>query len=234
MNKFALLSICAFSLAAGQLVHAADAPPPFLVVDIGEVLAGSNEAKTYDMLFTERYQSAIQSYQSQLQELQSAYTQANQLNDALNKATDATPKDERERMTAAVKSAVDDFNSKKAMTDNLKTSMEGDLNAKRQDYLAKLITKISDKAKEIAQKRKVGAVVTKNNFLYWDPSWEITKDVIAAINVDVPAPQTTTPAAAATPPLTLPGAGSTPARPAGTTPATRAGGAAAPAASTSK
>jgi hypothetical protein len=124
------------------------------------------------------------------------------------------------------------------MTDSSKASMENNLNSKRQDYLSKLVTKISDKAKEIALKRKVGAVVTKNNFLYWDPSWEITKDVITAINVDVPAPPvTSTPAATATPPLTLPGAGttpSTPARPAGTTPAPRAGGTTAPAATTSR
>ncbi len=203
MKKTALSLLCVASLMAAAPVatHAADsmsAPKPaFLVVDMNAVLAGSIEAQA----LTLKFQGAVEGDNGNLNSI------ANDMNAALSKAQDlqkqyanATVQADKDKIKTEFDSVASLYQSKQQEATTFQKNAEQQLSLQRQTYLQAVVLKIRSAAADIAKKRGVGAVTTTDIALYYDPSWDISKEIITELNSAPPSPApevpSVTPAAA--------------------------------------
>jgi Skp family chaperone for outer membrane proteins len=200
MKKTALSLFCVASLmSAIPATYAADgmtssAPKPaFLVVDMNAVLAGSIEAQALTLKFQGAVEGDNGSLNSIATDMQGALAKAQDLQKEYANATAQADKDKIKSQFDSVASL---YQTKQQEATNMKNTDEQQLSLQRQTYLQAVVLKIRSAAADIAKKRGVGAVTTTDIALYYDPSWDISKDIITLLNSEPPSPAPEVPSVA--------------------------------------
>jgi outer membrane protein len=209
------LATAAFGLA-GLLAHA-QSSPKILTVDMAKLY--ENDYKTQD--YMGKLQADAHSAQAQYDQMTKDLTALKAQYDELVEQT----RDPTATADAKAKSGADaqkkgqELQGKLTERNNFGQQVTSEFNQRRQSFHDTMMDEIGQKASEIAKSHGATLLIDKSGIsvlgaktiVYADPSYEITDEVMAAINKDRPAP--------------VPGA---PAAPAGAAPATTPAPAAAP------
>lgn len=191
-TALSLLSV-ALVLAATPAIYAADgAKPPFVVVDVNAVLAQSHEAQALTLEFKGAVDTDNVGLNTIVNDMNAAGTK---INDLKAQYANATVQADKDKIKNEFDSVAGLYTSKQQEATTFKTNAEQTLTNQRQAYLQAVIAEIRSTASDIAKKRGIGAVVTTDVALYFDPSWDITKDVITEMNAAPTPPAPAVPAA---------------------------------------
>jgi Skp family chaperone for outer membrane proteins len=213
MKRIVQIACCgALLLGISPAVHAAPAAnPPFLVVDINQVLAQSNDAKVLGTSLAGARDEANKTFNSMIDQAKPLVSQQQSLADQFSAASgNATSTVNKDQIKKDFDTIGQMLQSKQNEINNYKSTAEQSLADMQRTYLQAIVVKIRGVAQDIAKKRSVGAVISSETALYFDPDWDISKDVITAINAAPPVTPPPTPALP-TPPASAsaPAAGTT-------------------------
>jgi len=193
MKQILISLLCAAALA---LPAQAQNAPVILVVDVGAVFNGSSEAQAAQLKFTSAVEAANKEITAKIQD---ATAVAKDAQDLSAKATDtALTPDARAQYQKDLDAKQKQFNEAQQEIAGFKQSMEQELQDRRQTIVQTQFDAIKVVVIDIAKKRRASLVLNSSGLsvVYYDPSMDITKDVLAVLNAGAAAATATKPAAA--------------------------------------
>jgi outer membrane protein len=193
MKHILISLLCAAALA---LPAQAQNAPVILVVDVGAVFNGSSEAQAAQLKFTSAVEAANKEITAKIQDATAVAKDAQDLN---SKANDpALTPDARAQYQKDLDVKKKQFDDAQQEIAGFKQSMEQELQDRRQTIVQTQFDAIKVVVIDIAKKRRASLVLNSSGLsvVYFDPSMDITKDVLAVLNAGAAATTATTPAAA--------------------------------------
>jgi outer membrane protein len=225
MNKMIRTLITLAAFAAGSTALLAQPAVKLVVVDMAKVY--DNHFKTEEA--NAKFRDAEQKAQEQVEELnKQGQTLVDEYKELMeqSKNTVLTP-EARSKSEADAQKKLEDIQRKQAEVQNFRTNTQRSLQQRIKTHRDLLLEEITKVVNDLAKSKGATLVVDKSgptlfgipSVLYSDPAYDITDDVVKAVNKDrpasapAPAPSATatTPAAAApaaaTPGFTVPNVG---------------------------
>ncbi|MGA2052253.1 MAG: OmpH family outer membrane protein [Opitutales bacterium] len=179
MKQTLLTLLCAAALV---LPAQAQNTPVILVVDVGAVFNGYSEAQAAQM----RFSNAVEKANNEITDMvQQATALGKQAQDLDTKASNtALTQDARDGYKAQLADVTKQFQSAQVNIQSYKTTMEQQLQERRQAIVQQQFNVIKDAVIQVAQKRKATLVLNSSGLavVYSDPSMDITKDVLQTLN----------------------------------------------------
>ncbi len=184
MKQTLLSLLCAAALA---LPAQAQNTPVILVVDVGAVFNGSNEAQAAQMKFTSAVEAANKEITAKIQDATAVAKDAQDLNAKVNNA--ALTDEARAQYQKDLDAKKKQFDQAQQEIAGFKQSMEQELQDRRQTIVQTQFDAIKVVVVELAKKKKASLVLNSSGLsvVYYDPSMDITKDVLAVLNAGAPA-----------------------------------------------
>ena len=191
MNPFPMKQILLSLLCAAALALPAQAQntPVILVVDVGAVFNGSNEAQAAQMKFTSAVESANKEITSKIQDATAVAKDAQDLNTKVSNP--ALTQDARDQYQKDLDAKKKEFDEAQTDITNYKSTMEQELQERRQSIVQTQFDAIKVVVIDIAKKRKASLVLNSSGLsvVYYDKSMDITNDVLAVLNAGTTAPK---------------------------------------------
>jgi outer membrane protein len=179
MKQTLLTLLCAAALA---LPAQAQNTPAILVVDVGAVFNGYSEAQAAQM----RFQNAVEKANNEITDMvQQATALGKQAQDLETKANNsALTQDARDGYKKQLDDISAQFQRAQVNIQSYKQTMEQQLQERRQAIVQQQFNTIKDSVVQVAQKRKASLVLNSSGLavVYSDPTMDITKDVLQALN----------------------------------------------------
>jgi outer membrane protein len=219
-----LLAIGAFGSAA-LLAHA-QSEPKILTVDMAKLYENDYETQDYMTKLHGDENSAQQQYDQMTKDLTALKAQYDELSEQTKDPT-ATA-DAKAKSAADAQKTVQELQQKLGERNQFGTQVQREFQQRIQSFHDMMMDKIGQKAADIAKghgatlllDKSAISVLGAHTIIYSDPSYEITDEVMAAINKDRPAMPMPAPGAppssapAGSPPaITVPGVTTPPASP---------------------
>jgi len=212
MNKMirTLLTLAAFG--AGSTALLAQPAVKLVVVDMAKVY--DNHYKTEEA--NAKFRDAEQKAQEQVEELnKQGQTLVDEYKELMeqSKNTVLTP-EARSKAEGEGQKKLEDIQRKQAEVQNFRTNTQRSLQQRIKTHRDLLLEEITKVVNDLAKAKGATLVVDKSgptlfgipSVLYSDPGYDITDDVIKAVNKDRPAPAPAAPGAAVTPAASAPAA----------------------------
>jgi outer membrane protein len=191
-----LLALAAFGATA--LITQAQTAPKILVLDIGKALQSYYKTtELFDALKNEQVKAG-QQVQGQEKERNDLVTKYKELEEQIKNP--AITKEKQAQIASEGEAVVQSIQQKEAGLQEMVTKLRREFAEREQNLQGMLVDDITKKGQEIGKAKGADLILPKNTLVYSNPAWEITDEVIAALNKDKPAGSTAkpaTPAAAA-------------------------------------
>ena len=209
----ALLTIIAFA-TAGVAAHA-DTTIKIASVDMAKLFDGHYKTQEQTAKFQSDQQKAQEEFDAMTKEAQGLVEQFKELDEQSKNATLTAEAKTKAQQDAQKK--YDEIQQKQNERQTFAGNTRNELQQRFQTFKSLLIEEISKTATEIAKRHGATILIDKSgpsmigvsNFIYIDPSYDITDEVMTEINkdrpVNLPAPgAAAAPAAPSTPTITMP------------------------------
>lgn len=199
--KKSILSIALF--AAGALTAIAQPAPKILVVDMAKLLDSHYETETQNAKLRADEQKAREEIDKMNQE---GNALVEQYKAAVEKAQNpALSSDAKSKAEAEAKAKLEEIQKKQGQVQNFQGQTQRSFQQRIKSFRDLMLEEIGKTATEIAKKKGATMLLDKsgpsligiNGIVYFDPSYDITEEVMKEINKNRPAGSVAVPAPAA-------------------------------------
>ncbi len=206
MNKIKLIAFATAALITSALSVEAQTPPKILVIDLGKLF--ESHWKTQEQNAKLQADSAkAQEQVAQLQKEGNALLAEFKELDEQGKNPTATA-EAKASAQAAARKKYDEIQAKRSELNSFVQNTQNNLRQRSQTFKSLMLEEITKTAVDVAKKKGATFLLDKSgptlagvsNILYYDPTLEITDEVMAQINLTRPAGSPTPAASSAQPP----------------------------------